>query len=154
MPSSSFTKFNVLVENLPAKVLDLFGSNPGTDCDVLKLMLVNSPAPTATDSVKGNLTEITATGGYGAGGSTITNQAGTRATGTFTLAGDQVVWAGSGAGFGPFQYPVLYDDTPTSPADPLIGFWNYGTPISVGDGETFTVRFNSQASGGTILTLT
>jgi hypothetical protein len=34
---------------------------------------------------------------------------------------------------------VLYNDTPTSPADPLIGWWDYGSSISVNDGETFTV---------------
>jgi hypothetical protein len=34
---------------------------------------------------------------------------------------------------------VLYNDTPTSPADPLIGWWDYGSSQAVAAGETFTV---------------
>ena len=38
---------------------------------------------------------------------------------------------------------VLYNDTPTSPADPLIGFWDYGSSVSLANGDTFTVDFDA-----------
>lgn len=147
---AAYNKFNVFVEDLANKIHDLFGSPIG---DTLKVMLVNSPAPVATNSVKADLTEIAAGNGYTAGGTAPANQNGTRATGTMTLAADQVVFTASGGSIGPFRYPVLYNDTPTAPADPLIAWWDYGSSITLNAGETFTVKFNNQASGGTIFTL-
>ena len=35
------------------------------------------------------------------------------------------------------------DDTPTSPADPLIASWDYGTTFSLASGETFTADFGA-----------
>lgn len=146
---ATYNKFNVFVENLTNKVMDLFGATIG---DTLKVMLTNV-APVATNSVFADLTEITAANGYTAGGTAVPNAAGTRSSGTMTLAGDQVVFTASGGSFGPFRYVGLYDDTPSSPADPLISWWDYGSSITLNDGETFTVKFNSSASGGTIFTL-
>ena len=48
------------------------------------------------------------------------------------------LWTPSGADFAPFRYVVIYDDTPSSPADPLVGLWDYGTNLTVTDGATFT----------------
>lgn len=115
-------------------------------------MLVNSPAPVATNSVKGDLTEITAGNGYTAGGNAVSSN-GTRATGTMTLDGDQVVWTASGGAIGPFRYVVLYNDTPTAPADPLIAWWDYGAALTLQIGETFTVKFNNVPTDGAIFTL-
>ncbi len=144
----AYNKFNVFVENLANKILDIFGSPIG---DALKLMLTNT-APVATNSVKTDITEIGAGGGYTAGGETVSSN-GTRSAGTVTLDGDQIVWTGSGGGFGPFRYPVLYDDTPASPLDPLQSWWDYGSSISLLAGETFTVKFNNAVTDGTICTI-
>ena len=145
-----YNKFDVFVENLANKVMDLFGSPVG---DVLKIMLVNSPAPVATNQVKADLTEIAAGNGYTAGGTAIPTNNGTRSTGTMTLAGDQVVFTAAGGAIGPFRYVVCYDDTPIAPADPLQSWWDYGAGLTLNDGETFTVKFNGAASAGTIFTL-
>ena len=40
---------------------------------------------------------------------------------------------------------MLYNDTPTAPADPLIGWWDYGSSITLASGETFTVDFDADA---------
>ena len=77
----------------------------------------------------------------------------TQSGGTYTLAANQVVFTASGGTIGPFRYAVLYDDTPTSPADPLIAWWDYGSGITLNDGETFTVKFNN-TDPGTIFTTT
>ena len=56
--------------------------------------------------------------------------------GTAALTLDALTLTATGA-VGPFRYVVLYNDTPTSPADPLIQFWDYGSDITLADGETF-----------------
>ncbi len=145
---AAYQKFNVFVEHVMDKVHDLFGT---TGADLLKIMLVNSPAPAATNSLKADLTEIGAGNGYTAGGDDVQND-GTRATGTFTMIGTKVVFTASGGSIGPLQYVVLYNDTPTSPADPLISFWNHGVGVTLADGETFTVKFDNGDPTGNIFT--
>lgn len=146
---ATYNKVNVFVEDLMNKVHDLFGT---TSADLLKIMLVNSPAPVATNSVKADLTEIAAGNGYTAGGADTQND-GTRATATFTLTGTKVVITASGGAIGPFRYVALYNDTPAAPADPLISWWDHGSAVTLNDGETFTVKFNNGDPTGTIFTL-
>ena len=143
---ATFNKFNAFVENQLVSKIDW-------DSDTFKIMLSNV-APIATNSVKADLTEITGGGstGYTAGGTATTITA-TRSGGTETIAGTQVVFTGGSSTMGPFRYAALYDDTITSPADPLICWWDYGTSITLLDTETFTVKFNN-ASPGTIFSLT
>lgn len=140
---ATYNKFNAWVEALE-EVANL-------ESDTLKVMLVNSPAPVATNSVKADLTEIGTGNGYSAGGTAATITTKSQTSGTYTLAANQVVFTASGGTIGPFRYAVLYDDTPTSPADPLIAWWDYGSAITLQDGETFTVKFNN-ADPGTIFT--
>jgi len=139
---AAYNKFNAFVENLAEKVHNL-------GADTLKIMLVNSPAPAATNSVKADLTEISAGNGYTAGGTAVTVTGSSQSSGTYTLTQSaDVVFTASGGTIGPFRYAVLYNDTPTSPADPLIGWWDYGSAVTLADGETFTVDM-----GSTILTI-
>lgn len=135
---AAFNKFNSFVEAVGRKKHNL-------DADTLKVMLTNT-APVAGNSVKADLVDIAAGGGYSAGGAAVANNDFTQAGGTATLTGDDIVFTGSGGGFGPFRYAVLYNDTAAS--DELIGWWDYGSSISVGAGETFTVDF-----GASILTV-
>lgn len=138
---ASFNKFDVFVENLAEGVHDL-------GADTLKMMLSNS-APTATNAVKADLTEISSGNGYASGGATLAGVTSGQTSGVYTLDANDVVFTATGA-IGPFRYAALYNDTPTSPADPLIGWWDYGSSISLINGETFTVQFD--AAG--ILTVT
>lgn len=128
------TKFQVFVENLAEKVHNL-------GADTLKVMLCNT-APVNTNAVKADLTEISAGNGYTAGGTAATISASAQTSGTYKLTLADVVFTATGA-IGPFRYVVLYNDTPTSPADPLIQFWDYGSSISLANGETFTVDFSA-----------
>ncbi len=147
---ASYNKFNVFVEDLTNKTHDLFGT-AGAGADTCKCMLTNS-APVATNSVFADLTEIAAGNGYTAAGTSAQN-AGTRSTGTMTLTGTNITWTASGGTIGPFRYIVIYNDTPTSPADPLIAWWDYGSNLTLNDTETFTIKFNNGASSGSIFTL-
>ena len=133
-----FNKFNSFVEALAEKAHDL-GS------DVLKVALTNS-APVATDTVLANITQITAQNGYSAGGPAVTVSSSSQTAGTYSLVGVDRVITASGGTIGPFRYVALYNDTAAS--DELIGWYDYGSAITLADGETFTVNF-----GVNILTL-
>lgn len=132
---ASYNKIQDFVEQL-TKGVHNFSTH------VFKVMLVNSPAPVATNTVKADLTEIAAGNGYSAGG-TATTISVTETTGTAKVAGTDVVFTASGGSIGPFRYAVLYNDTATSPADALIAWWDYGSSISLNAGESFTVDFDA-----------
>ncbi len=135
---ASYTKFNQFVEDLAKKVHNL-------NSDTLKVMLTNT-APVAGNSVMADLTEITAGNGYTAGGSAATFVSGAQSSGTYKLVLNDVTFTASGGSIGPFRYAVLYNDTPTSPADPLIAWWDYGTSITLTNGNSLTVNLD-QSSG-------
>lgn len=109
--------------------------------DALKVLLTNV-APVAGNSVKADLTEIGAGNGYSAGGTAVSISSSAQSSGTYKLVLGDVVFTASGGTIGPFRYAVLYNDTPSSPADPLILFWDYGSSIALQNGETFTVDFD------------
>jgi hypothetical protein len=134
---ATFNKVQAFVEDQAEKVHNL-------GADALKVMLVNSPAPVNTNSIKANLTEIAAGNGYSAGGTPPTITSSAQTSGTYKLVLADVVFVATGA-VGPFRYAVLYNDTPTSPADPLIGWFDYGSSISLANGESFTVDFDATA---------
>jgi hypothetical protein len=110
--------------------------------DVMKAMLVNSPAPVATNTVKADLTEISAGNGYTAGGADVQNDV-SETTGTASITAVDVVLTASGGAFGPFRYVVFYNDTATSPADALVSFVDYGSSISINDTESLTIDFGA-----------
>jgi hypothetical protein len=142
---ASFNKFDQFVADVASGVHQM---QTGTS-HVYKVMLTNT-APTAANAVKADITEISAGNGYTAGGTSVGTITGSQSSGTFKFVGgtDPVVTA-SGA-VGPLRYAVLYNDTPTSPAKPLIGWWDYGSSVTLASGETFTVDLD-QANG--ILTI-
>jgi hypothetical protein len=132
---ASFNKFQSFVEHVAEKVHNL-GS------DTLKVLLTNT-APVATNSVKADLTEISAGNGYSAGGTAATISSSAQSSGTYKLVLADVTFTASGGSIGPFRYAVLYNDTPTSPADPLIGWWDYGSNLTLASGESLTVDFDA-----------
>ena len=116
--------------------------------NTFKIMLVNTPAPNPSNSIKSDLTEISG-GGYTAGGLATTISI-VNASGVATIKGTQVSFVPSGT-IGPFQYAVLYNDSATNKN--LVAWWDYGTPVSVTGTQAFNVLFNG-ATPGNIFTLT
>lgn len=143
MPTSAWFKFNDFSEQLIRGVHDW-------DANSFRVVLTNA-APVAANTVLADITQIAAGGGYTTGGSSTTITV-SEAAGTTTVQGTEVVFTGSGGGFGPFRYAVLYNDSATSPLDALVAWFDYGSNLSVAAAETLTVRFNN-ASPGTMFTL-
>jgi len=128
---SAFNKFDQFVEDLAKKVHSL-------SADQLKIALTNV-APVAGNSVLADLTEISYTN---LSSRNVTTTSAEQTSGLLKLILVDLVLTASGA-VGPFRYAVLYNDTPTSPADPLIGWYDYGSSISLANGESFTVDFDA-----------
>jgi hypothetical protein len=153
---ATYIKYDCFVADLCGKVHDLLGTSPGSDCDNIRVALSDTAGDIAvTKATLATCTQITNGNGYATGGLPLIAGAGLNsgaaASGTFTLTGTNQVWTSSGAGMAEFQYVLLYNDTVAN--DPLIAAWNYGTPLTLAVGETFTIKFNNGASSGTILTL-
>ena len=128
---ATFNKINAFVENLAEKVHNL-GS------DQLVVALTNS-APIATNSVLADLTQITYTN---CSSRNITTSTSAQSSGLYKLVLTDLVLTASGGSVGPFRYVAIYNDTPTSPADPLIGWYDYGSSITLAAGETLTIDFD------------
>lgn len=130
---ASFTKFNAFVQNLGRKAFNLH-------TDTLKVALSNTAPTPSSNNQLSDITQISSGNGYTTGGTAVGSNAYSQTSGTGKLTGNDVVFTASGGSIGPFRYAVLYDDTATN--DELIGYWDYGSSITLADGETFTVDFD------------
>lgn len=134
----AFNKFNAFVENVAEGVHNLQSNQ-------LRIALTNT-APVATNSVLSDLTEISYTN---LSSRLVTTSASAQSGGVYKLTCADLVLTASGGSVGPFRYVVLYNDTPAG--DPLIGWYDYGSSITLQAGETLTVDFD-QVNG--VLTIT
>lgn len=126
---ATYTKFQPFVENLAEKVFNL-GS------DTLKVALTNS-APVNTYSQLSSVTEISYTN---LSTRAITTSSSAQSSGTYKLVLTDLVLTSSGGTTGPFRYVVIYDDTATN--DELIAYFDYGSSLTLQDGDTFTLDFD------------
>lgn len=107
---------------------------------VLMVYLTNNVPSASADLIKTDLVGITEQNGYAAADA---QNDYTEVTGTGTLACVDKEWTAAAGGFGPFQYVVLYNDTPTDPVDPLVAWWDYGSEVTCNEGEKFKVDFGA-----------
>ncbi|MGH8426394.1 MAG: hypothetical protein ACRES7_00215 [Gammaproteobacteria bacterium] len=125
----AFNKFNAFVLAVATKKIDL-------NADTLKIMLTDT-ASVVTNSVKTDITEISAGNGYSAGGAAVGSNSASQTSGTMKVVGDAVTFTASGGAIAQFRYLVLYDDTAAS--KDLIGWWDNGSEVNLGDGSSFTL---------------
>lgn len=139
---AAFVKYEQFVADLGVKVHDL-------NADTMKIALTNTAPNAATHNVRADITEIATGGGYTQNSAAydILNTY-SEAGGVGTVVGTDLIFTAT-TGFGPFRYAVLFNDTPAGPVDPLIGYWDYGSSVTLLAVETFTVDF-----GASIFTLT
>jgi hypothetical protein len=142
---TAFTKLNGFVEHVGQGVHNL---NTGAITVALSNTAPGSestpPTGAASACILANVTQISYTN---LSSRVFSGTSYSQSAGTGTLAATDLVLTASGA-VGPFRYVYIYNDTPTSPADPLIGYYDYGSSISLANGDTFTVDLP-----GNILTL-
>jgi hypothetical protein len=123
-----------------ANYITTSSTKPDLDSDTFKAVITNTSPSQAGNQVLADLTQIASTGGYAAAtlsGVTFAETGG--GTGIWAFTSSAFSWTASGANFATGRYIYIYDDTPTSPADPLVGYVDYGTTFVVTDGSTFTV---------------
>lgn len=141
---ATFVKINDFVEHVAEKVHNL-----GSDQLVVALSNTapgSETSPPANDGngVLANVTQIAYTN---LSTRNITTSASAQASGTYKLTLTDLVLSASGGAVATFRYVYIYNDTPTSPADPLLCYFDYGAGgVTLGDGESLTVDF-SDANG-------
>lgn len=143
---ASFAKINDFVKNAVENmdlasdtlIVALSNTAPGSE----------SSNPTADgNGVLANVTQISYTN---LSSRTLANVTSTQTSGTYKLSADDLTLTASGGSVAAFRYIYIYDDTVTSPADPLIGYYDYGSSLTLNDGDTFTIDIGTDG----ILTLT
>ena len=129
---ATYTKYEPFIQGFANKEYDLFGTT-----DTVNVVFHSDAPVVATDSVIGNLTQVTGTG-YAPGD---TQNDSTRSGGTVTATAVDFVWTAGAADWTSGRYVSTYDDTHAS--DGLINSWDYGSAFTLGNGETFTVDFGA-----------
>jgi hypothetical protein len=127
------------------------GKNSALDLttDTLAVYFTNTAPNRASHQKKGDLAEIATGGGYtGAVNLTITSRA--IESNNWVIKANSIDWTGSGSGFGPFRYVILYDITSnaTDSERKLLGYW--GFPSSQTVVADSVVRFGVSSLNGLI----
>jgi len=130
---ATFQKFDQFAVDLAAGVHTLT-----TAGSLLKCALTNTAPVVATDAVLADITQIAYTNITETLPIDVENVGAETPAGTWDVSGTDKVLNATGA-VATFRYVVLFNDTPTSPADPLIGFWDYGSGVTLASGESFTI---------------
>lgn len=78
----------------------------------------------------------------------ITTTSSSQTGGTYSLVLQDITLTASGGAVATFRYVYIYDDTVTVPADPLVCYYDYGSGLTLADGESLTVDF-----GATLFTI-
>lgn len=135
---ATFNKVNDFVENVAHGVFNL-----GTNQLVVALSNTapGSESNPPTGSGNGVLANVTQVSYTNLSSRNITTSSSAETSGTYRLILSDLVLTASGS-VGPFRYVYVYSDTPTSPADPIIGYYDYGSSITLANGETLTVDFD------------
>lgn len=130
---ASYNKFNQTVE-------DWLHGVYSSDTDQFTVALCAAAnAPVATNSVLADLTEVAYTN---LSSRDLTTATSSETSGTYTQLFNDLVLTASGA-VATFRYVVIYNNTPTSPADPLLCWYDYGSDLTLASGETLTIDFTT-----------
>jgi hypothetical protein len=127
---ASYNKYTAGVEALMEAI------NAGTD--TWKVALANTVNAADTSFTPGT-TDLATGNGYTAGGNAAAVSSSAHSGGTYKLVlSSPATWTASGGSIGPFRYAILWNDTNDVP----IGYWDYGSSITLNDGDTFDVTLD------------
>lgn len=137
---ATFNKVNDFVEHVSEGVHNL-----GSDQLVVALSNTAPASETSDPTADGNgvLANVTQVAYTNLSSRNITTSTSAQTSGTYKLVLEDLTLTASGGSVGPFQYIYIYNDTPTSPADPLIGYYDYGSALTLSDGESLTIDFDA-----------
>lgn len=124
-----FNKFDSFVEAVAEKLHDL-------GADQLTIALTNS-APSAANTQLSNITQISYTN---LSTRNLTRTSSSQTSGLYKLVIADTTLTSTGGSTGPFRYVVIYNDT--SANDLLIGWYDYGTALTLNSGESLSVDFD------------
>jgi len=130
---ATFNKVNQFVEDKNHGVHD-FSSD-----QLVVALCAAANAPVATNSILSDLTEIAYTN---LSTRNITLGTSGQTSGAYKLVLTDLVLSASGGAVADFRYVAVYNDTPTSPLNPLIGWYDYGSTVSLASGESLTIDFD------------
>ena len=135
---ASFVKINDFVANAV--------ENMDLETDQLVIALSNtapsseSSNPTADgNGILGNVTQVSYSN---LSSRNLTTTSSGQSSGVYKLVLADLTLTASGGSVAAFRYVYIYNDTVTSPADPLIGYYDYGSSLTLNDGDTFTIDFS------------
>lgn len=131
MASVPLNKFYCLAGDLP-------NGKHNWSSDVLKLLLTNT-APTLSNTIRSNISDIASGNGYTTNGLTLTTLSSTQSSGLYKLILADFTLLATG-NIPAWRYATLYNSTAAS--QPLIGWYDYGTSISMTNGEGFLFDFD------------
>jgi hypothetical protein len=106
--------------------------------DVLTVALcATANAPVATNTQLSNLTQIAYTN---LSARALTTSTSAQTSGTYKLVIADLTLTASGGSVAAFQYIVIYNDTATN--DELICWFDYGSALTLANGESLTLDFD------------
>ena len=127
---ATFVDFDILSEDILAGEYNFNAAG-----DTIMAYLTNTAPTVATDTLLADLAGITEQNGYAA--ADIQNDM-SQTGGTTTVTGVDITITATGA-VGPFRYVVLYNSTATTKTNPLMSYYDYGSEISLANGEEFLI---------------
>lgn len=140
---ATFTKINDFVEDLGDAVHNLSSNQLAVALSNTAPSSESSNPTTDGNGILANVTQISYTN---CSSRNVTTSSWSVSSGTASLVNADLTLTASGGTVGPFRYVYLYNDT--AAADNLIGYWDYGSSVTLQNGETFKVDF-----GATTLTV-
>lgn len=112
--------------------------------DTIGVYLTNATPNRATHTKKSDLADLASGGGY-SGPVNLTISSRSIVSNSYIIVASDIEWTGSGSGFGPFRYVILYDVTSnaTDSERKLLGYWAYSSSQTVTDGNPFKIDFSA-----------
>jgi hypothetical protein len=125
----AFNKFNSFVEAVAEKLHDL-------GADQLVIALTNT-APTAANTQLSDITQIAYTN---LSTRNLTRTSSSQSGGLYRLVMADTTLTSTGGPTGPFRYIVIFNDTAAN--DLLVGWFDYGSSLTLNAGESLLVDFD------------
>lgn len=132
---ATFNKVNDWVEYFTEAV------NAGSDQFVVALSNTAPASETSNPVSDGNgvIANVTQVSYTNCSSRNVTTTSSAQTSGTQNISLTDLTLTASGGTVGPFRYVYLYDDTVAG--DPITGYWDYGSSITLNDTETLDIDF-------------